>query len=113
MTPPTREVEACTKNSPCASSRNRRRDNPGQANSPNKTVPTTNRFAVLASQYLVVIDSDITVDSDIDADELDSISEVLKPSDNNDGRESDTPPIIRPRTCYDLLWITISKRTPV
>ena len=91
MTPPSREVEACTKNSPCASSRNRRRANPGQAHSPNQTVPTTNRFAVLASQYPVVIDSDLTVDSEIDA-ELDSIFEVLKPSDNNDGRESGTPP---------------------
>ena len=91
MTPPSREVEACTNNSPCASSRNRRRASPGQANSPNQAVPTTNRFAVLALKYPVVIDSDITVDSEIDA-ELDSISEVLKPSDNNDRHESDTPP---------------------
>ena len=91
MTPPSREVEACSKNSPGASSRNRRRASSGQANSPNQTVPTTNRFAVLALKYPAVIYSDLTVDSEIDA-ELDSISEVLKPSDNNDRHESDTPP---------------------
>ncbi len=49
MTPPSREVELCSKSSPCASSRNGRRARPGQANSPNQTVSTTNRFAVLAS----------------------------------------------------------------
>ena len=33
VTPASREMEARSKNSPCASSRNRRRANPGQANS--------------------------------------------------------------------------------
>ena len=89
LTPPSREV--CPKSSPCASSRNRRKANPGQANSPNQTMPTTNRFAVLASLDPVVIDSDITVDSETDA-ELDSISEILKPTDTNDKHASDTPP---------------------
>ena len=111
MTPASREMEARSKNSPCVSSRNRRRANPGQANSPNQAVPTTNRFAALASQYPVEIDSDITVDSEIDA-ELDSISEVLKPSDNNDRHESDTPPpIIRPRTKCKLTSTAINTRS--
>ena len=90
MTPPSREVELCSKSSPCASSRNGRRASPGQANSHNQTVPTTNRFAVLASHDLVVIDSDITVNSETDA-ELNSISEVLKPRDHNGKSEPDTP----------------------
>ena len=90
MTPPSREVELCLKSSPCASSRNGRRASPGQANSPNQTVPTTNRFAVLASHDPVVIDSDITVNCETDA-ELHSISEVLKPCDHNGKHESDTP----------------------
>ena len=110
MTPESCEMEARSNNSPCASSRNRRRANPGQANSPNQTVPTTNRFAVLASQYPVEIDSDITVDSEIDA-ELDSISEVVKPSDNNDIHESATPPIIRPRTKCKLTSTAINTRS--
>ena len=88
MTPPSREVELCSKSSPCASSRNGRRASPGQANSPNQTVPTTNRFAVLASHDPVV--SDITVNCETDA-ELHSISEVLKPCDHNGKHESDTP----------------------
>ena len=90
MTPPSLEVELCSKSSPCASSRNGRRASPGQANSNNQTVPTTNRFALLASHDLVVIDSDITVNSETYA-ELNSISEVLKPRDHNGKPESDTP----------------------
>ena len=57
---------------------------------PIKTMPTTNRFDVLASHDLVVIDSDKTVNSETDA-ELNSISEVLKPCDHNGKPESNTP----------------------
>ena len=89
----------CSKSSPCASSRNRRRANPCQANSPNQTVPTTNRFAVLTSHDPVVIDNDITVNSETDA-ELDSISEVLKSSYHNGKHESDTP--LNHQTSYQM-----------
>ena len=68
MTPPSREVDVSSKSSSCASSRNRRRANPGQANSPNQTVTTTNHFGLLASHDPVVIDSDITVNSETDAE---------------------------------------------
>ena len=99
MTPPSREVELCSKSSPCASSRNGRGASQGQANSPNQTVSTTNRFAVLASHDPVVIDSDITVNSETDA-ELNSISEVLTPCDHNGKHESDTP--LNHQTSYQM-----------
>ena len=62
-------------------------------------MPTTNRFAVLASHDPVVIDSDITVNSETDA-ELNSISEVLKPCDHNGKPESDTP--VTHQTSYQM-----------
>ena len=99
MTPPSREVELCSNSSPCATSRNGRRASPGQANPPNQTVPTTNSFAVLASHDLVIIDSDITVNSETDA-ALNSISEVLKPCDHNGKPESDTP--LTHQTSYQM-----------
>ena len=99
MTPTSREVELCSNSSPCATSRNSRRASPGQANPPNQPVPTTNRFAVLASHDLVVIDSDITVNSETDA-ELNSISEVLKPCNHNGKPESDTP--LTHQTSYQM-----------
>ena len=99
MTPPSRQVKLCSNSSPCATSQNGRRASPGQANPPNQTVPTTNRFAVLASHDLVIIDSDITVNSETDA-ELNSISEVLKPCDHNGKPESDTP--LTHQTSYQM-----------
>ena len=99
ITPPSRKVELCSNCSPCATSRTSRRASPGQTNPPNQTVPTINRFAVLASHDLVVIDSDITVNSETDV-ELNSISEVLKPCDHNGKPESNTP--LTHQTSYQM-----------